>query len=101
LLARFHSRGFHQLSLGIVSRNRSGTYGTAARDSPFESMTIIALSSREDPMSSNKQTRNLHGNKTEQKLALSRHYRAIGIKAVAAATRKETTTCLEPVTRWR
>jgi hypothetical protein len=43
-------------------------------------------------MSSKKQTRSLHGNKTEQKPALSRHYRAIGIKAVAAATRKETTT---------
>jgi len=39
--------------------------------------------------SSKKQTRSLHGNKTEQKSGLSRHYREIGIKAVAAATRKE------------
>jgi len=31
----------------------------------------------------------LHGNKTEQKSGLSRHYREIGIKAVAAATLKE------------
>ena len=42
-------------------------------------------------MSSVKQTRSLHGNKTEQKLGLSGHYREIGIKAVAAATRKEST----------
>ena len=40
-------------------------------------------------MSSKKQTRSLHGNKTEQKFGLSGHYREIGIKAVAAATRKE------------
>jgi hypothetical protein len=44
---------------------------------------------REDSMSSKKQTRSLHGNKTEQKFGLSGHYREIGIKAVAAATRKE------------
>ena len=42
-------------------------------------------------MSSKKQTRSLHGNKTEQKLGLSGHYREIGIRAVAAATRKEST----------
>jgi hypothetical protein len=40
-------------------------------------------------MSSKKQPRSLHGNKTEPKYGLSRHYREIGIKAVAAATRKE------------
>jgi hypothetical protein len=40
-------------------------------------------------MSSKKQPPNLHGNKAEQKSGLSRHYREIGIKAVAAATRKE------------
>ena len=40
-------------------------------------------------MSSNKQLRSLYGNKTEQKSGLSRHYRGIGIKAVAAATLKE------------
>jgi len=40
-------------------------------------------------MSSKKQPRSLHGNETEQKSGLSRHYREIGIKAVAAATRKE------------
>jgi len=39
-------------------------------------------------MSSKKQTRSLHGNKTEQKFGLSGHYREIGIKAVAAATHK-------------
>ncbi len=37
-------------------------------------------------MSSKKQT-----NKTEEKSGLASHYRAIGIKAVAAATRKEST----------
>ena len=42
-------------------------------------------------MSSKKQTRSLHGNKTEQKFGLSGHYREIGIKAVAAATGKEST----------
>jgi len=42
-------------------------------------------------MSSKKQKRSLHGNKTEQKFGLSGHYREIGIKAVAAATRKERT----------
>src|SRR5437588_9467129 len=46
---------------------------------------------REGSMSSKKQTRSLHGNKTEQKLGLSGHCREIGIKAVAAATRKEST----------
>ncbi len=40
-------------------------------------------------MSSKKQPRNLHSNKTEQKSGLSRHYRQIGIKSVVAATRKE------------
>jgi hypothetical protein len=40
-------------------------------------------------MSSKKQPQSVHGNKTEQKSGLSRHYREIGIKAVAAATRKE------------
>ena len=40
-------------------------------------------------MSSKKQARNLYSNKTEQKSGLSRHYRQIGIKAVAAATRKK------------
>ena len=42
-------------------------------------------------MSSKKQPRILHGNKTERKSGLTRHYREIGIKAVAAATRKEGT----------
>ena len=42
-------------------------------------------------MSSKKQPRSLHGKKTEQKSGLSRHYREIGIKAVAAATRKDST----------
>jgi hypothetical protein len=42
-------------------------------------------------MSSKKQTKSVHGKKTEQQSGLSRHYRAIGIKAVAAATRKEST----------
>jgi hypothetical protein len=40
-------------------------------------------------MSSKKQTRSLHGNKTEPHSDLSHHYREIGIKAVAAAARKE------------
>ena len=57
----------------------------------FKSKTIIA-EFREGSMSFKKQTRNLHGNKkTEQKSGLSGHYREIGIKAVAAATRKEST----------
>jgi hypothetical protein len=47
-------------------------------------------------MSSKKQPPNLHGNKTEQKSGLSRHYREIGIKAVAAATLKESAS---PLTR--
>jgi hypothetical protein len=42
-------------------------------------------------MSSKKQPRSLHGKKTEQKPGLSRHYREIGIKAVAAATRQGST----------
>jgi hypothetical protein len=42
-------------------------------------------------MSSKQQPRSLHGNKTEQKSGLASHYRAIGIKAVAAATPKEST----------
>jgi hypothetical protein len=40
-------------------------------------------------MSPKKPTRSLQGNKTEQKFGLSGHYREIGIKAVAAATSKE------------
>ena len=48
-------------------------------------------------MSSKKQKRSLHGNKTEQKFGLSGHYREIGIKAVAAAARKESTG--SPLTR--
>ena len=48
-------------------------------------------------MSFNKQLRSLYGNKTEQKSGLSRHYREIGIKAVAAATRKES--AASPLTR--
>ena len=42
-------------------------------------------------MSSKKQPRSLHGNNAEQKSGLSHHYREIGIKTVAAATRKEST----------
>jgi hypothetical protein len=42
-------------------------------------------------MSSKKQHEVYNGNKTEQKFGLSGHYREIGIKAVAAATRKEST----------
>ena len=42
-------------------------------------------------MSSKTQTRSLHGNKTEQKSGLSRHYHEIGIKSVAAAARQEST----------
>lgn len=42
-------------------------------------------------MSSKKQIRSLRSNKTEQKSGLASHYRAIGIKAVAAATRNEST----------
>ena len=42
-------------------------------------------------MSSKKQLRSLYGNKTERKSGLTHHYREIGIKAVAAATRKEST----------
>jgi hypothetical protein len=40
-------------------------------------------------MSSKRQTLSLHGNKTEPHSDLSRHYREIGIKSVAAATRKK------------
>ncbi len=40
-------------------------------------------------MSSKKQPRNFHSNKTDQKSGLSRHYRQIGIKSVVAAMRKE------------
>jgi hypothetical protein len=48
-------------------------------------------------MSSKKQLRSLYGNKTERKSGLTHHYREIGIKAVAAATRKESTA--SPLTR--
>jgi hypothetical protein len=48
-------------------------------------------------MWSKKQPRNLHSNKSEQKFGLSRHYREIGIKSVAAAARKEST--VSPRTR--
>ena len=40
-------------------------------------------------MSSKEQLRSLHGKKTERKSGLSRHYREIGIKTVAAATRQQ------------
>jgi hypothetical protein len=39
-------------------------------------------------MSSKKQSRSSHGDKAHQNSGLSRHYREIGIKAVAAATQK-------------
>jgi hypothetical protein len=42
-------------------------------------------------MSSKKQTSSWQGNKTEQRSGLAGHYREIGIKSVAAATRKEST----------
>jgi hypothetical protein len=42
-------------------------------------------------MSSKKQTQRLHSDETEQKFGLAGRYRAIGIKAVVAATRKEST----------
>ena len=48
-------------------------------------------------MSFNKQLRSLYGNKIERKSGLTHHYREIGIKAVAAATRKESTA--SPLTR--
>ena len=40
-------------------------------------------------MSSKEQPRSLHSKKPERKSGLSRHYREIGIKAVAAATRQQ------------
>jgi hypothetical protein len=40
-------------------------------------------------MPSKKQTASLHGNKIKPHSDLSHHYREIGIKAVAAAARKE------------
>ena len=40
-------------------------------------------------MPSKKQTPSLHSNKSKSHSDLSHHYRDIGIKAVAAATRKE------------
>jgi hypothetical protein len=42
-------------------------------------------------MSSKKQTRSFHDQRTEQKFGLSRHYHEIGIKAVAGATPKQQT----------
>jgi hypothetical protein len=42
-------------------------------------------------MSSKKQTSSWHGEEAEQKSGLAGHYREIGIKSVAAATRKEST----------
>jgi hypothetical protein len=42
-------------------------------------------------MSSKKQPRILYDKRTEQKSGLSRHYREIGIKAVAGTTRKQQT----------
>lgn len=42
-------------------------------------------------MSPKARTRSLQDKKTEEKSGLSRHYREIGIKAVAAAARKENT----------
>jgi hypothetical protein len=42
-------------------------------------------------MSPKARTRSLQDHKTEEKLGLSRHYREIGIKAVAAAAPKENT----------
>jgi hypothetical protein len=42
-------------------------------------------------MSSKKQIQSLRSNKTEQKSGLASHYRAIGIRAVSAATRNERT----------
>jgi len=48
-------------------------------------------------MSSKKQTRKLHGNRTEPDADISRYYREIGIKAVAAAARKESSTLVSSV----
>src|SRR5437762_12287032 len=42
-------------------------------------------------MSSKKQARSLHDQKTEEKSGLSRHYHEIGIKAVAGATPNQQT----------
>jgi hypothetical protein len=50
-------------------------------------------------MSSKKQIQSLRSNKTEQKSGLASHYRAIGIKAVAAATRNESTSTASPRAR--
>jgi hypothetical protein len=75
-------------ALGIVSHSGDGTCGTTARTESFQSQDDHRLSSEGGFMSSKKQPRSLHGNETEQKSGLSRHYREIGIKAVAATTRK-------------
>src|SRR6266702_3321730 len=50
-------------------------------------------------MSSKKQAQSLPSNKTEQKLGLSGHYRAIGIKAVAAAIAENVTSAVEEAKR--
>lgn len=83
--------GLLRLGPGIVSRWSSGTRGTSARTNSFPIQDDHRLSSGRGLMSSKKQPQSLHGNETEQKSGLSRHYREIGIKAVAAATRKEST----------
>jgi hypothetical protein len=61
--------------------------GNVQTNKPFPTKTIIAQLFWRVPMSSKNQTRNLHGNKTKPPSDLSRHYREIGIKAVAAAAR--------------
>src|SRR5213080_3865262 len=69
------------------ARTRGPLSFRAAR---FKSKTIIARAPGE-VMSSKKQLRSLHDKRTKQKFGLSRHYREIGIKAVAGATRKQQT----------
>jgi hypothetical protein len=62
-----------------------------AREVAVSKYKTIIVEFREDPMSSQRQTKSLHDNKTEQKSGLSRHYGEIGIRVVAAAARKERT----------
>src|SRR6516225_1002499 len=79
----------------LLCRVWNGTCGTTARGSrlkPRRSSPEL----REGLMSAKKQLRSWDGNKTEEKSGLSRHYREIGIKAVAAATRKESATSPRP-----
>ena len=88
-ISQAESRGWE---LGNASRRENGNLRNDDTKQPLPKGKTQTAEFGEDAMSSpTTRTESVQGSRTKQKPSLSSHYREIGIKAVAAAARKENT----------